>query len=200
MVRRACAGALGGKAFFSCGAQESAAKAAKRAEENEKEKRRQERQQKEQQKKWRMNAQLNWCHCNYMYKPWGWYNNHWFTCEGHSLLIGWHRYWVQDLSAISHLHCCHACRPNGQVLFLCASSGIPALVLSARAVRMRFCATQIMKTENCHSADWVRSFDFAGWSFCPKNHYIKGFYKSSCNWIYCLEYGARGPRVRAPYY
>jgi len=40
----------------------------------------------------------------------------------------------------------------------------------------------------CTTANWVSSFDSAGWSHCPDNTYMQGLYKSSCELIYCIEY------------
>ena len=42
--------------------------------------------------------------------------------------------------------------------------------------------------EQCYDEDVSRSFDDKGWSECKKpGYYMTGFYKSSCNDIYCIE-------------
>ncbi|XP_044166634.1 SCO-spondin-like [Acropora millepora] len=42
--------------------------------------------------------------------------------------------------------------------------------------------------EQCYDEDVSRSFDDKGWSECKKpGYYMTGFYKSSCNQIYCIE-------------
>ncbi|XP_044166631.1 thrombospondin-2-like isoform X1 [Acropora millepora] len=42
--------------------------------------------------------------------------------------------------------------------------------------------------ELCYDEDVSRSFNNAGWSECKKpGYYMTGFYKSSCNAIYCIE-------------
>ena len=35
--------------------------------------------------------------------------------------------------------------------------------------------------------NWWGSFDHKGWSTCPGGHYITGFWRNSCNSLYCLE-------------
>lgn len=44
-----------------------------------------------------------------------------------------------------------------------------------------------LSVDNAVIANWWQSFDREGWSTCPDQTFIIGFYKSSCNWIYCLE-------------
>ncbi len=46
-----------------------------------------------------------------------------------------------------------------------------------------------MEVNRCSDANWWGSFDYQGWSFCPQNTYIQGFWKNNCEWIYCLEMG-----------
>ncbi|KAK2569886.1 DNA excision repair protein ERCC-6-like 2 [Acropora cervicornis] len=42
--------------------------------------------------------------------------------------------------------------------------------------------------EHCYDEDVSRSFDDMGWSECQQpGYYMTGFYKSSCNDIYCIE-------------
>ena len=42
--------------------------------------------------------------------------------------------------------------------------------------------------EQCYDEDVSRSFDDRGWSECKQpGYYMTGFYKSSCNQIYCIE-------------
>lgn len=155
-------------------------KASKRQEAQRKQQERDNKVRMEQQKKaekrakerTRKNTNAVWCRCQHVHAPWAG-NNQWRNCPGNTLVMGFHRYWRQDLAGLSHLYCCHACRPGGKVIPI----------------------------QNCAQANWVHSFDRAGWSTCPNGKYVQGFYKSSCNWIYCLEYarccnmkGTRGYR------
>ena len=42
--------------------------------------------------------------------------------------------------------------------------------------------------EHCYDQDVTHSFDNKGWSECQQaGYYMTGFYKSSCNDIYCIE-------------
>ena len=42
--------------------------------------------------------------------------------------------------------------------------------------------------DGCYDEDVTISFDSKGWSQCQRNgYYMTGFYKSSCNEIYCIE-------------
>ena len=42
--------------------------------------------------------------------------------------------------------------------------------------------------EDCYDENVQLSFDKKGWSECKKEgYYMTGFYKSSCNSIYCIE-------------
>ena len=42
--------------------------------------------------------------------------------------------------------------------------------------------------EHCYDEDVTLSFDNKGWSECKQaGYYMTGFYKSSCNNIYCIE-------------
>lgn len=42
--------------------------------------------------------------------------------------------------------------------------------------------------DHCYDGDVSSSFDNAGWSTCKQEgYYVTGFYKSSCNWLYCIE-------------
>ena len=42
--------------------------------------------------------------------------------------------------------------------------------------------------EHCYDEDVTHSFDHKGWSECQQaGYYMIGFYKSSCNNIYCIE-------------
>lgn len=42
--------------------------------------------------------------------------------------------------------------------------------------------------DGCYDEDVTISFDNKGWSQCQRNgYYMTGFYKSSCNEIYCIE-------------
>ena len=42
--------------------------------------------------------------------------------------------------------------------------------------------------EHCYDQDVTHSFDNKGWSECQQHgYYMTGFYKSSCNDIYCIE-------------
>ena len=42
--------------------------------------------------------------------------------------------------------------------------------------------------ERCYDEDVTYSFDHPGWSTCKEpGYYMTGFYKSSCNDIYCIE-------------
>ena len=84
------------------------------------------------------------------------------------LLTGMYRADQQFLDAIEYYQCCRPCNEHGDV----------------------------MTVTNCRTGDWGRSFDYAGWSFCPDQSFVSGFYKSSCNWIYCLEYGKFGKKEK----
>jgi hypothetical protein len=41
----------------------------------------------------------------------------------------------------------------------------------------------------CMDANWVKIFNAEGWAECPKDTYLHGLYKSSCNHLSCIEYG-----------
>jgi len=34
---------------------------------------------------------------------------------------------------------------------------------------------------------WTHSFDHRGWSTCPDGYYLQGLYKSSCDYLWCIE-------------
>jgi hypothetical protein len=70
-------------------------------------------------------------------------------------------HWTTEMQ---YFYCCHPCREDGST---------------------------VMALQNCQQGQWERSFDSAGWSLCPDNTFITGFYKSSCNFIYCIEYGMK---------
>lgn len=42
--------------------------------------------------------------------------------------------------------------------------------------------------ESCYDEDVAISFDNIGWSTCTKEgYYMTGFFKSTCNYLYCIE-------------
>lgn len=42
--------------------------------------------------------------------------------------------------------------------------------------------------EDCYDEDVTHSFDNKGWSVCQRaGYFMTGIYKSSCNYIYCIE-------------
>lgn len=87
--------------------------------------------------------------------------NTWQECPDGYLMTGIYRGGSHALNNIYHYQCCQPCQEDGRT---------------------------VMKTGACSQADWVASFDRAGWSNCPSNTYLKGLYKSSCDYIYCIEY------------
>lgn len=88
-------------------------------------------------------------------------SNTWQECPDGYLMTGIYRGDSQALNSVAHYQCCQPCQEDGRT---------------------------VMKTGACSQADWVASFDRAGWSKCPTNSYVKGLYKSSCDYIYCIEY------------
>lgn len=88
-------------------------------------------------------------------------NNEWQTCPDGYVMTGMYRSNDQTLRSVQYFHCCKPCQDDGRT---------------------------VLNVAECAQADWSRSFDSEGWSRCPGNSYMQGLYKSSCDWIYCLEY------------
>ena len=40
---------------------------------------------------------------------------------------------------------------------------------------------------SCYDEDIWSSFDSAGWASCKESFFMTGFYKSNCNFLYCME-------------
>lgn len=87
--------------------------------------------------------------------------NTWQECPDGFFMTGIYRGGSQALNSILHYQCCQPCQEDGRT---------------------------VLRAGGCTQADWVASFDRAGWSNCPANTYVRGLYKSSCNYIYCIEY------------
>lgn len=100
-----------------------------------------------------------WCHCQAHQINFG-QNNAWQNCPSGFLFTGFHRQHDHWLTSVSHYHCCRPCREN---------------------------ANNVLSIGACRNGEWQTSFDREGWSNCPDNTFIQGFYKSSCNYIYCIE-------------
>jgi hypothetical protein len=109
------------------------------------------------------NAVGQWCQCMSQRVNWD-QNNAWQSCQDGYLVAGLYRSNVNFLSGIQYQYCCKPCRPDGTVLKV--------------------------DQNKCQKADWAQSMRYAGWKTCDGQTYIQAFYKSTCNWIYCLT-GAR---------
>jgi hypothetical protein len=85
--------------------------------------------------------------------------NKWSLCKPTHLLAGIYRGAAQNLGSIKWFKCCKPCRGSAP-----------------------------LAVGDCRPANWVHSFDKRGWSVCPGESYIQGFYHSSCQKIYCIEH------------
>lgn len=104
-------------------------------------------------------AKGKWCGCVNPF-PIDWHTPGWKLCPNGMLLTAMHRGAEQFLRSIDQYKCCRPCKDDGHT---------------------------VMPLGGCVDANWWGSFDSQGWSNCPDNTYIQGFYKNSCDWLYCLE-------------
>jgi len=88
-------------------------------------------------------------------------SNNWNSCPKGTLLTGLYRGNEDNLANIFYMQCCTPCDEAGQ---------------KPRTV------------DACEDANWVKKFNNEGWGECPKNTYLQGLYKSSCNHLSCIEY------------
>jgi len=115
--------------------------------------------QKEREKQRKNSAEGRWCSCQATSVNFNG-NDQWHLCPSGYLFTGFYRGNEQWLTSIQYYHCCRACREDGSTT---------------------------LGVGSCTSGQWQRSFDYEGWSNCPDNTFITGYYKSSCNYIYCIE-------------
>lgn len=106
------------------------------------------------------NAEGKWCHCTSS-RVYFERNNQWNLCPSGTLFVGFYRGGDQHINSLEYYRCCRPCREDGNT---------------------------VLGVSGCVTGDWGISFDREGWSQCPGNTFITGYYKSSCNFIYCIEH------------